>query len=36
VYGSPTPGLPINIVACVVASSNVTSVPLNISYFGSS
>jgi hypothetical protein len=34
VYGSPTPPLPINIVACVVASANVTSVPLNVSYFG--
>jgi hypothetical protein len=36
VYGSPTPSLPINIVACVVASANITSVPLNIVYFGPS
>ncbi len=36
VYGSATPPLPINIVACVVASANVTSVPLNISYYGPS
>jgi len=34
VYGSATPPLPINIVACVVASANVTSIPLNVSYFG--
>jgi len=34
VYGSATPPLPINIVACIVASANVTSVPLNISYYG--
>jgi hypothetical protein len=36
VYGSATPPLPINIVACVIASANITSVPLNIVYFGSS
>jgi len=34
VYGSPTPPLPINIVACVAAPANVTSVPLNVSYNG--
>jgi hypothetical protein len=33
-YGSSTPALPLEIVACVAASSNVTSVPLNIVYYG--
>jgi hypothetical protein len=34
IYGSATPPLRINFVACVVASANVTSLPLNIVYFG--
>jgi hypothetical protein len=34
IFGSATPLLPIQIVACVVASASVTSVPLNIVYFG--
>ncbi|HEX3801220.1 MAG TPA: hypothetical protein VHV75_00110 [Solirubrobacteraceae bacterium] len=33
-YGSATPSLPITFVACVVASANVSSIPLRIVYFG--
>ncbi len=33
-YGSAAPALPITFVACVVASANVSSVPLRIVYFG--
>jgi hypothetical protein len=34
VYGSASPALPITFVACVVASANVSSIPLRIVYFG--